>query len=611
MPIQLIQAYGSPASIPAGGAPFVFDHFVATDGVASGPGLIDSPWSLAHAASGAAGNLVAGEHVGMRGGTYDVTSLSFSVSGLVGTGVNNIDKKIIFRNYAGEKVHIRGVSSATSVDDIQINGNFLWFWGLEFSRLWREKLISHTGGSAVYLNTTTDGTKFIHCTVHDGDDNFFIEPTSGAVEMYNCITYNAGNDQNPRGHNYYVQHNDSGGTKPLIIEDCIGFNTYGFLMQWFAGGVNSPRGVKVRRHMCFNPGVHNTTPNWPGFTLDNSDGIMLRCEVNDLVLYMRQSGTSDAAILIGGSGNPSIDSLDILRPYIMNASSAGAAAAVNLIAPTIASAEGSLKFKDGFIEAIGAFDVVEFEPGNGAPIAGVDWDNNQYIRDPAATAWVHSGGTAATLAAWKTATGKGANDTAQTADPTTTKVWVWANTKYEPGRGTVGYRNWAGTSRIQVLGSDLATFLTPGDFFKVWDVRDSHETSTPVTVFDAASGGNPVTVFSGADVYFPTTQVSDPALQVNSDVNIASSTDAIPIEITTASAHGYITGDTVRVANHEVNTAANGTRAITFVDATHFTINGSDGNGVGGATGIVSGKTPSTPPSIATEFNAFIVRKTG
>jgi hypothetical protein len=67
-------------------------------------------------------------------------------------------------------------------------------------------------------------------------------------------------------------------------------------------------------------------------------------------------------------------------------------------------------------------------------------------------------------------------------------------------------------------------------------------------------------------------------------VPIVSSTNAAPIKVT-ATAHGYRTGDSVEIEGHATNTAANGQFQITKVDANNYTLNGSTGNGVGGATG--------------------------
>ena len=77
-------------------------------------------------------------------------------------------------------------------------------------------------------------------------------------------------------------------------------------------------------------------------------------------------------------------------------------------------------------------------------------------------------------------------------------------------------------------------------------------------------------------------------------INIASSTNATPIVITTSSAHGLVTGDYVSITGHTTNTNANGVwRVGTTPTGTTFQIlqiNGSNttGNGVGGATGDIT-----------------------
>lgn len=71
-------------------------------------------------------------------------------------------------------------------------------------------------------------------------------------------------------------------------------------------------------------------------------------------------------------------------------------------------------------------------------------------------------------------------------------------------------------------------------------------------------------------------------------ISITSSTNAAPINVL-ATAHGRSTGDTVNIDGHLVNTAANGQWVVTKVDANNFTLNTSTGNGIGAATGIVTG----------------------
>ncbi len=65
---------------------------------------------------------------------------------------------------------------------------------------------------------------------------------------------------------------------------------------------------------------------------------------------------------------------------------------------------------------------------------------------------------------------------------------------------------------------------------------------------------------------------------------IVSSTNASPIVVTVTS-HGYTTGDTIYIVGHLVNTAANGSWAVTVLSGSTFELDGSTGNGVGGATG--------------------------
>lgn len=77
------------------------------------------------------------------------------------------------------------------------------------------------------------------------------------------------------------------------------------------------------------------------------------------------------------------------------------------------------------------------------------------------------------------------------------------------------------------------------------------------------------------------------ALAPFTPVAISGSTDANPVVVTTAAAHGLSTGDTVVVAEHLTNTAANGTWVATVLSSTTFSVP-ADGNGTGGATGTVT-----------------------
>lgn len=70
--------------------------------------------------------------------------------------------------------------------------------------------------------------------------------------------------------------------------------------------------------------------------------------------------------------------------------------------------------------------------------------------------------------------------------------------------------------------------------------------------------------------------------------SIASSTFATPIVVTHATAHGFVNGDTIVIADHLVNTAANGTWVVAAATDLTYTLTASVGNGVGGATGTAT-----------------------
>jgi len=69
--------------------------------------------------------------------------------------------------------------------------------------------------------------------------------------------------------------------------------------------------------------------------------------------------------------------------------------------------------------------------------------------------------------------------------------------------------------------------------------------------------------------------------------DIASSTNASPIVITSSAAHNLQTGCKVIIAGHTTNTAANGNWYVTRASSTTFSLDGSTGNGIGGNDGTI------------------------
>lgn len=88
---------------------------------------------------------------------------------------------------------------------------------------------------------------------------------------------------------------------------------------------------------------------------------------------------------------------------------------------------------------------------------------------------------------------------------------------------------------------------------------------------------------------------------------VTAATNASPIVIT-GPAHGLATGDRVRVADVEGNTAANGTFTVTKTSATAFALDGSAGNGDYTGGGYVVACPPGSE-QLAYELNAGQTRR--
>lgn len=140
---------------------------------------------------------------------------------------------------------------------------------------------------------------------------------------------------------------------------------------------------------------------------------------------------------------------------------------------------------------------------------------------------------------------------------------VWQATA-DPN-GTVapfGGQNWADAWKTITSGPTVAR-IAPGDIVRI------AKSSAPVSIGNGTWTDN--TQAAGG---FPAT------------VAITSSTNATPIVITKV-AHGYVNGDIIQVVGHTTNTAANGIWKVANKTADTLELEGSIGNGVGGATGTM------------------------
>lgn len=112
-------------------------------------------------------------------------------------------------------------------------------------------------------------------------------------------------------------------------------------------------------------------------------------------------------------------------------------------------------------------------------------------------------------------------------------------------------------------------------------------TATPVSTkgIDLARASEPTSPAIGEYWYSSTNNVFEGLVQV---ATITGATNASPIVVTTASAHGLGTGQTVYISGVVGNTAANGSFSATVTSSTTFSLDTSTGNGAYTSGGTVS-----------------------
>lgn len=160
---------------------------------------------------------------------------------------------------------------------------------------------------------------------------------------------------------------------------------------------------------------------------------------------------------------------------------------------------------------------------------------------------------------------------------------------YKPGQRQLEYN-----FRLPILNiteyEDLLEFIEKIDGANNWFTLQDHFIPKKDNI-DCQTLADDDTVYNSTDLIsasWPEKPIGKWVFATGPTKNIVSSTFATPIVIE-ITAHGWVTGNKVKIVNHATNTNANGTWTITNVDANHFSLNGSVGNGVGGASGTASG----------------------
>lgn len=493
--------------------PFTYDYFVSPTG-GTGAGTLADPWSLAYAIGGAGGLIVPGKHIGLRGGQYiDGAAKRFTIAGAVGAGYGSQDQKIIWRNYNGEHVEWICDAAAKGVEVVQVAAAFNWFWGIDAWRKHTDRYAYPGPGTNWYIqNASSDGVRLIHCWGHEGSNGFFCDSDIGNVVIYGCGAYHAGVSTDPRAHGFYVHHtrdSRSVGSR-LLISDMISFDHLGNCGQVFASGAPEQiDDIDVLWAIVWGGGRIGYNQGQVNLTFGGTDSadIPLRGFTAKNIISRNPSGYGSANLRFYGGGTHTTAQDAVCDDNY-------------LVGGTPGSGNGRLSidamnwsdFKCRRNTMINLEQTYLIRSNDTVYTPYSAWEDNAfYGSDPTSLRWRSGPGfTDRTWAAWKTYTGLGSTgghlDTAQTALPVSTKVFVRPVNTYEYGRGHVVFFNWASLARVPV---DLSSFLAIGDQIVARRAQDYW--GAPVALYDAPTGGNVVTTWLGVPVYFPTDGVTPPA----------------------------------------------------------------------------------------------------
>ena len=193
-------------------------------GGSTNSGAIGSPWDLQTALDGGypAATVQPGDTVWMRGGTY-AGKFTTSVSGVVGSGIDDPGGKIHFRSYSGEwAVLDSGASPSGSNGILSISSNYCWFRDFEIRGSQTSRTTTTPGsfppdilmGGCIETNTGWGiGCKVIQIYGHDGSGGVSLWADSANSEAYGCIFYNIGWKGPDRGHGHCNYSQNTSGTK--------------------------------------------------------------------------------------------------------------------------------------------------------------------------------------------------------------------------------------------------------------------------------------------------------------------------------------------------------------------------------------------------------------
>lgn len=435
-------------------------HYARPNGIASGAGDINNPWSLGWALSSSNTTLQPGDTVWLLPGTYGDSTFTATKAGTSAS-------PIVYRQHSSGRATINGRLKVNSA------AHDLAFWGFEVTQL---NPAAHDGWYGI--ESYAAGIKYINLVIHDvNKSGLIIYWPLGDTEVYGCIMYNNGSHSN-LDHGIYAQSNT--GTKR--IEQNVFYDNFAYGVHSY-GGPSDPAlsGIQVVDNVSFNNGTicpgcfYKARGNiLVGSETNGASGILI--EENFTYHTRTDEGVGIQAGYIGSGTNMTVDYNRIFGGR------------VGLLVGTWSTGV----VQENQIGGAGPY-AVQLED----PSPSYTWQGQDIFHTATQTGWTWQGDK--TFDGWRSATGLGQGANPDVINGPTGGWWsTYAYTlpanKYEHGRGMFVVFNRDVASSIAV---SLANYLNSGETYKIYNVFNL---TTPV-----ATG-----TYTGGTVNVPLTPMSPP-----------------------------------------------------------------------------------------------------
>ena len=426
-------------------------HYVATNGLSTNDGTINSPWDLQTALNDPAA-VVAGDTIWLRGGTYGAGGNTIFESRLRGTS----SARITVRQYPGERATIDGgINEINSASGAQ----YVTYRDFEITNSSTNRVclnLDRSNGLKMYTPQAKAVNLIVHDTGHPAIGYWM--PVGDGGEVDGCIIWGTGvyaqdaSYKCPAGNGIYSQNQN--GTR--YIRGVIAFRNFtnGFKCYSEGGYAN---GFWLEGNTCFDTGHYSSDAS-----------ILLSTFINPITglkflsnnTYKREGDYGYGVLL--SHYDVEMGDAEVRDNYIVNNDATGGLDnAIRMIRwPTFTFTGNTIVIKGS------ADRFVDFKRPQSA--MNYTWDNNTYHNvGNSPYPFVDNGYAFRSYASWQSTFGFDANSTHTTSAPSTNRI-TYRQSPHEPGRTYVTIYNWENSANITI---DLAQCGV--EYWDRYDIRDA------------------------------------------------------------------------------------------------------------------------------------------